>query len=961
MNEKTFLMSIGIRGTILGYNAAASYSLMHGKSCFRGLISVSDGDAAEIASLIDKDFSKKLRSLLPDFLTHINTDVEFSYSYDHKLFFIDTPSIKFTVIGLNNSDGNYGGSGFLCGISEEDSSGIIAELIRLASSLVGIDTFYLYISNGEQPVDIGRLLKPFEKTSTITPPEKYYAKGGVCLYSEYTFSEKRGGLLDVFLGELLGVESLSFFVGRNADNTYLILSLPKISNNILSANNLIFEFDSAKKNTALKASGNLILAAVPELTFRISCTLTDDCLMLSAAAVSNDFVNLFGEFYLGEAALTIGYSKGLTFGIVGEIRLRRLYLFGAVQLTYNSVLRIQLLSLATSRLSLSELIENIAGIIISGLELLDKIICIDYFDFICKNKFQTKWFEDGDIPQIVSFFNENVPSDQLRLSEKYVSIKKNPSCMQTISTNEDAGGYCLMDKYRMRHYYIDKNGSLYLLPQFYYSDVQEPFEIANGMVVSAGIFFCAKICVFEKISLKVLFSFRQHEGTLAFGMLSEIDLGIIQITSSDYSQSSPIPIPDNSVLSQFLDLSSKGVAFFFQASANDVSFYFDGKISLARLFECQAQLYYQKGLVILNAESTMCGMTTHIALQVNYRNFQDASFKLSVSFDTYKLEEALENVKNRLNSAIEKCRKKINDAEQSLEDAKTKVRKLYGEIDNLNWKINQCRNRLSNMGWFKKIIYGPIIGCEIAALEIAKCAIYASIYIAEAALSVAQAAVQFAGMLGEGVLELIKGVITSVTSLFFIRKLEALLSANPQELYMQLSIDFVALGKEYNCNWTVEKALMKNSDKGHAAISDKMLNKIEPDVKDLENGVVSGTQLKRLYVNFEGYHEQEFQISDAADVLERSIEMTQFVQDAYVSEFGELLPDFEEVNGRLLENIGVIEANIDIAERATSLSEMQNTVEQLRTINTASDNEAYDIERSKINAAADAVEKYDKA
>ena len=100
-----------------------------------------------------------------------------------------------------------------------------------------------------------------------------------------------------------------------------------------------------------------------------------------------------------------------------------------------------------------------------------------------------------------------------------------------------------------------------------------------------------------QLSLKVLFSFRQQEGALAFGMLSDIDLGIIKITSSDFQQENPIPIPENSVLSQFLDTTAKGVAFYLQASQNDVSFYFDGKISIAGLTEKQAQLYYQKGLI----------------------------------------------------------------------------------------------------------------------------------------------------------------------------------------------------------------------------------------------------------------------------------------------------------------------------------------------------------------------------
>ena len=102
----------------------------------------------------------------------------------------------------------------------------------------------------------------------------------------------------------------------------------------------------------------------------------------------------------------------------------------------------------------------------------------------------------------------------------------------------------------------------------------EPFTIGNGMVVSAGIFFCAKICVFQ-LSLKVLFSFRQQEGALAFGMLSDIDLGIIKITSSDFQQENPIPIPENSVLSQFLDTTAKGVAFYLQGHDN------------ASFFECE--------------------------------------------------------------------------------------------------------------------------------------------------------------------------------------------------------------------------------------------------------------------------------------------------------------------------------------------------------------------------------------
>lgn len=961
MDEKEFSMSVGIRGTILGYDAVASYGLMHGKGCFRGKFSVNNGDAAALMKPIDCNLSEKLRSLLPDFLTNINAEVEFNCCYDHTLLSINTPSLRLAVISLTDNDGSSGGSGFLCGISEGDGSGIISELINTAVKIFGIDTFYLYISSGKQPVDIGRLLNPFDNSNAIIPPASFYPKGGFCLYSKYKFSENRNGLLDIFLGELLGIESLSLFAGRSSDeSSYLVLYLPELSNSLLSVRNLIFKLEAGQKDAVFNVSGELILAAVPDMTFGVSCTVSKNSVMLSAAVKTRDFVNLFGEFYLGDAVLTIGYSDGLTFGILGEIRIRRLYLFGAIQLTYSGALRIQLLSLATGKLTLSLLIESLTGLDIPGLEILDSIICIDYFDFKFDNKFEIEWFESGNIDKITNFFNDNVASKQLELSEEYVSIKKEPERVGEMSLTSDSGGYCLVDKLRMRHYYVDKSGKLFLRPQFYYSDVKDDFMLANGMVVSAGIFFCAKITVFNKISLKALFSFRPKEGALAFAMLSEIDLGIIKITSSDYSETNPIPLPQNSVLNQFLDISQKGVAFYFQTSATETSFYFDGKISIAKILECQAQLYYQKGLVVINAECTLCGMTTQISLKSDYQSFNSCSFEFSLSFNTYKLEEALTKVTNRLNEAIEKCREKINSATQSLEDAKVKVQSLYGEISKLDQKIRDCKNRLNSMSWLKKIFYATIIGCEIAGLEIAKGAIYASIYIAEAALSVAQAAVQFVGKLGEGVLNLVRGVITSVTSLFFIRSLTARLSADPGRLDMQLGIEFIALGKEYSYSWSVSREIMKIPSKGHDEISNAMLKNTEPDVRDIENGVVKSIQSSEMYTDFFMCDESQPDISNAAEVLYCNVAMTKFVQNAYVEEFGESLPEFEEMNDRLLENIGMIQANIDIAKRAVSLGELEDVVMALDTIVAAENTEA-SINDVKISDAAIAVEKYHKA
>ena len=68
MEEKTFSMSVGVRGTILGYEAAASYSVLHGESCFQGNLNINNADMTAIVALIDSKLSDELHTLLPDFL-----------------------------------------------------------------------------------------------------------------------------------------------------------------------------------------------------------------------------------------------------------------------------------------------------------------------------------------------------------------------------------------------------------------------------------------------------------------------------------------------------------------------------------------------------------------------------------------------------------------------------------------------------------------------------------------------------------------------------------------------------------------------------------------------------------------------------------------------------------------------------------------------------------------------------
>lgn len=136
MSEKNFSLSVGIRGTLLGYDAVAAYSRQHGVNCFQGRLSIDGGDANCLISQIDGGLSEKLRGVMPDFLSRVNADVSFSFGYDHSLFTVDTDNLKFTAISLKNESGKLTGSGFLCIILENnfkgERNGIITNLIKTA-------------------------------------------------------------------------------------------------------------------------------------------------------------------------------------------------------------------------------------------------------------------------------------------------------------------------------------------------------------------------------------------------------------------------------------------------------------------------------------------------------------------------------------------------------------------------------------------------------------------------------------------------------------------------------------------------------------------------------------------------------------------------------------------------------------------------------------------------------------
>ena len=938
---KNFSLSIGIRGKVLGYDAIASYSRQRGQNCIQGKVTIEHENAVELVNLVSKELADALAPVIPDNLKDISAEMSFGNSYDHQFLKISTAAVKLSLIKMTGS-----GAAVLIEITDGRSSGGLTYYIQKAKELFGLDKLYFYASSSAA-LDIGRLLSD-NTEYVIVPPDDLYSEGGFCLYADYDFSKYKSFIND-FMYQLLGIDRLAFFAGKNDNGVYFALSAPKIQNNVLTVEKLYFQAQ-AGNSSSLKAYGNIRFSAVPELSFGISCQISPESVMLSAAAVADNPVELFSDFYLGSASLTIGYSAGgLIFGLSGEMYLRQLYLYGAVQLAiYGEVVKPQLLSFSTGTLSFKTLYESITGTTFSGIELLN-VIGIDNFDFNFGDRFSADILKNRDIPAIVEHFNRNVADKSFTLSANSVALGQ--------AGSDD--GYSLVDKSRMRHYYIDKDGKLSLRPQFYYSDVSENFMLADGSMVSAGIFFCAKIWVFN-VDIKALFSFRKNEGVIAFAMLSDIDLGFVKITGLDKSKKDPIPLPENSLLYEFIDKRSNGVVFYLQASKKDASFYFEGKISILNgLFSEQAQLYYKQDTIIANLESSLLGMTTKVSLSANFSKTFDpqytgAGVSVFISFDTSGLEAKLKGFSDKLMYAVDKCREKVNSAKQSLENAKSKVNKLYDEVNSLKRKVDSLRNELSRMGFWKRLVYAIPYGAEISGLEIAIGALYASVGIAEAALTVAEAAVEFAGRLSEGVLKAINSVITSITSIFFIRKLTAYAEAGTSKTALEFTAEFVVLGKDYTCSWSMEHNIAGDIERGIGNISDRFSDKTARDMKDLENGELSSVPYRKpLLLNADDT--PVLVLEDALDTLSRNGKIMAAAHDQYYELFGESAQEFDAAELEYLETISAISVNADIANRAAQLDDLKDTVDELRVI--TSEN-AHSLIAMK---AADAVERYDDA
>lgn len=809
-----------------------------------------------------------------------------------------------------------------------DSSALLGALGK-AADFFGAEEFIFYAQTKEHwllPV-----LKPSDTADVAGIPTEISDSR----FLIYTHIVMKGDSIFVSaVKELFNLKETELYFGTRGQGFVGMIAIPSFDTQIMKSEKL-YLMVQVDRELSFVLKGEFVFSFGPKMRFVVDCGVGTGGFEIEALAKVEEPVPLFGPFSVGETYLMIKMSESLNFGVYTDLYIGTFRVFGAIMLkVQESNVVPELLSAAVSDLTIPSLLDNLLGEHIKGIDDLD-FIQISGLPFENMTPFKREVIEQKKIEEIVADFNGQV-NDQLKLDASQVKLT-------SFQDRKDAD---LTDLKRMRQYHIDESGKIQLMAQFYYASVSTKF---GSYTVEKGIFICARITIFNK-AFDVLFSFRENEGLLAYAKIPNMDLGFLKIGPSKYAEANKdiLPIAKDSVLAQFVNPQQEGLVFFLAAGKKDISFYFDGSITLLALFSVDARIVFCRGLISVDLCTVWLSiLQVSLHLEVEYGKFSKGAFSFCLVVDTSKLTEKLTAVTQRIEAAIGKLRKKIDDANKELDRAQAHVNELNNQIDGLNAKINDCKNAISHASWWKKAFVAVAKGAEICAYEVAKAGLYTAIGVATAALNVAKGLVNLGGKVSEAVLEAVNGVIKGAMSLFYLNYIKLTADAGPNVQQFEAEIEFVALGRTYKLNKTISRTSLEASPQG--ALSDKIIDKMKDDLDNIEE-LASSDKINRVKVNgpdsiedplpknswkvhgdIIDTAEEHCERLDEADAhIAAAVEVVQSMQMAYIKEFETPMEDFDNMNVSLIDALSYVENVLSTGTQAGNVNELTDAMESLR-------------------------------
>ena len=389
-----------------------------------------------------------------------------------------------------------------------------------------------------------------------------------------------------------------------------------------------------------------------------------------------------------------------------------------------------------------------------------------------------------------------------------------------------------------------------------------------------------------------------------------------------------------------------------------MTFYLDGRIELLSILYFETRIIFCKGLISIDVRFNWLAIfDVSIHLKVNYQDFNRGGFEFRLVIDTSKLAEKLKAVQESINRAIDRLRDKIKNATREIDRAQAHVNELYGQIDSLNRKIEDCKRSIRNAKWWKKAFVAIAKGIEIGAYEVAKAGIYVAIGVATAALQVAKAAVQLAGKVGEGVMKAVNAVIQGALSFFYINRLELYGKANMSEQEFRASIEFVALGKTYRYETKMGHSALKSDAAG--AVSGNMNGQMKNDLDHIEDGAFR-SNFRRYSHETYTIEEQCRRLAGAREQMKSSTRLMRSMQEAYIREFSEPMSDFDQMNQEYMNALDCVGGILSTGEQAGDVKALSGSMGGLKRKITLKEKEGV-FRDEELSELKDVIRNYDQA
>lgn len=905
MNNQRISWDIKINGTLLSMPSELHMGVQDGQFELQGTLQTNQMNLTKVLGLIDSEVAEKYGTYLSSVTGLFPEQTYFKYRKNQCTIWIGEEESRFAIMWQEKDIAVL----YAITVTNNSTKGSIEYYLSLVAKELGMQQMFLLFRKGNACTmdNLTDLVMGQKETFVIPTKLSTY---NLLFCGLFAFDKET--VIGQAMKLLFGVKEMQMkmFLAASEQGIAGYVMLPVIESTVLKVEELYFGIEVNKKTVRMMLSGTFEFAFIKDVLFCVECALSNQGFRIEAFAKMENPKPLFHTFSLGDTCLVIGYEKGFIFQMFCNLYMGKIKIFGALGLTVvGNVANIDLLSAAVTDITLPIFVESVLGKKIDGLET---------FDFIQLLGLPFSQIQDFPVEKNMSK-EQAAEAFNSRISDKSFLLDSNQMQVETFEN-----GTILIDKKRMRHYYITEKGKLQLQAQFYYALKDMKLGDYN---ISKGIFVCCTIKLFQKVEIQALFSMSDTDGVLAYACIRNLDLGFLKLSASGLNTASDNPLanlPEKSLLRQFVSLEEKGAVFYLRAGSTEVSFYIDAKLELLGLFKFATRILYVKGLISIDVRfSIFAGIEASLHIGVAYQDFSKGSFSFMLEIDCTGLEKKLKQVQDKINAAIENLKNKINSAKKKITEAQNNVNELYGQISKLDRKIQDCKSAIKNAKWYKKAFVAIAKGIEIAAYEVAKAGLYAAIGVAKAALEVAKQVVALGGIIGEGVLRAIDGAITAALNLFFIRLIRLESNVSLTEQYFQAEIEFVALGKTYHYQTKLgRKAIAENPSQ---ALSSNINGTMDSDLKNIEKGTFKSNRNRYRHEEYT-IAQHKSRLQDGMEQLEASTRLMCRMQQVYVEGCGEAMPEFEEINVAYQQSINGVAGMLDIANRSVNFEDMNKAV-----------------------------------